>query len=265
MFADYHTHTSFSEDSEYLMEDCLNHALELGIEEICFTEHTDYGVKDTGSKSHVCPVEDYYAEYLRCKKIFDGKIKIKFGMECGVQVGTVPDYEKLFKAYPFDFIILSCHQVDNLEFWNQDYQKGRTQEEYNKKYYEEIFKVMKIYDNWSVIGHLDSINRYDLQGEYPFEKVRDIVTEILKLAIEKGKGIEINTSCYRYNLPDLTPSHEILKIYKDLGGEILTFGSDSHQENHLGFKIEETKKELADMGFKYFFTFDKMQPVANKI
>ena len=265
MFADYHTHTSFSDDSEYSMEDCLNHAVELGIEEICFTEHVDYGVENNTFKPHVCPVADYYKEYLRCKKNFDGKIKVKFGMEFGVQVGTVPDYKKLFDAYPFDFIILSCHQVDNLEFWNQEFQRGRTQAEYNQKYYEEILKVMQIYDDWSIIGHLDSIKRYDLQGEYPFEKVRDIIAEILKLAIKKDKGIEINTSCYRYKLPDLTPSHDILELYRDLGGKILTFGSDSHQESHLGFKIKETKKELANIGFKYFYTFDRMKPIEHKL
>ncbi len=265
MFADYHVHTEFSDDSEYKMRDCLNHAVELGIEEICFTEHVDYGVKGNPGQLPNCPTDEYRAEFLRCEKIFGDKIKMKFGMEFGAQVGTVKDYQKLFDSYPFDFIILSCHQVDNLEFYNQDFQEGKTQDEYNQKYYEEILKVMQIYDDWSVLGHLDSIKRYDLQGEYPFEKIRDIVAEILKLAIKKGKGIEVNTSCYRYNLPDLTPSHDILKMYRDFGGEILTIGSDSHEESHLGFKIEDTKKELANIGFKNFYTFDKMIPTEHGI
>ena len=87
----------------------------------------------------------------------------------------------------------------------------------------------------------------------------------VKLAIKKDKGIEVNTSCYRYHLKDLTPSHDILNLYKDLGGEILTVGSDSHEESHLGFKIKDTYAELSRLGFKYFYTFDKMKPVGHNL
>ena len=265
MFADYHVHTAFSDDSDYPMEECLNRAVELGLEEICFTEHTDYGVKGREDQALNCPTPEYFAEFQRCKKIFADKITMKFGMEFGMETITVDEFQKLFDAYPFDFIILSCHQVDNLEFHTQDYQRGKTQQQYNEGYYQEIFDVMKVYDDWSILGHLDMIKRYDLQGEYPFEKVRDLIAEILKLAISKGKGIEVNTSCYRYKLPDLTPSHDILKLYKDLGGEIITVGSDTHQASHLAFKIRDTYAELARLGFKHIYTFDKMNPVGHNL
>ena len=265
MFEDYHVHTSFSDDSDYPMQDCLNHAVDLGVEEICFTEHTDFGVKGGAGQLPNCPTDKYFAEFNRCKKIFADKITMKFGMEFGMQVSTVEDFQKLFNAYPFDFIILSCHQVNNLEFWNYDFQKNHTQKEYYDMYYQEILNVMKVYDDWSVLGHLDMIVRYDDWGHYPFENVRDIVAEILKLAISKDKGIEINTSCYRYKLKDLTPSREILKLYKDLGGEIITTGSDSHAENHLADKIMETQAELKNLGFKNIYTFDKMKAVGHKI
>ncbi len=265
MFADYHVHTSFSDDSDYKMFDCLNRAVELGLEEICFTEHTDYGVKDGAGQEPNCPTPEYFAEFERCKKIFGDKIKMKFGMEFGMQVGTVSEYQKLFNAYDFDFIILSCHQVDNLEFHLQDYQRGKTQAEYNEGYYNEILQVAKIYDDWSILGHLDMIKRYDLAGEYPFDKVRDLIAEILKVTIDKGKGIEVNTSCYRYKLPDLTPSHDILKLYKDLGGEIITVGSDTHAAEHLTYKIKDTYAELSRLGFKHIYTFDKMKPIAHDL
>ena len=265
MFADYHVHTEFSDDSDYKMQDCLSRAVELGLEEICFTEHTDYGVKGNAGQLPNCPTEKYLAEFERCKKIFGDKIKMKFGMEFGAQTGTVAEFQKLFDDYNFDFIILSCHQVDNLEFHVQDYQRGKTQKEYNEGYYQEIFDVMKIFNDWSILGHLDMIKRYDLQGEYPFEKVRDLIAEILKLAIKKNKGIEVNTSCYRYKLPDLTPSHDILKLYKDLGGEILTVGSDTHEESHLAYKIKHTYAELSRLGFKHIYTFDKMKPIGHNL
>jgi histidinol-phosphatase (PHP family) len=262
MYADYHMHTSFSDDSDYPMEDCVYHAIALGLEEICFTEHTDFGTKDAETN---CDTAAYFKELQRCQKKFADKIRIKFGMEFGMQVTTIREFQQLFASYPFDFIILSCHQVDNLFFFIQQFQKGRTQQEYNERYYEEILKVMQGYDDFSILGHLDMIKRYDKCGEYPFAGVRDIIAEILRLVIQKGKGIEVNTSCFRYKLPDLTPSHEILELYRDLGGDIITIGSDSHMRAHVGCRIKEVQEELSNIGFKNIYTFEKMKPVGHKL
>ncbi len=262
MFADYHMHTSFSDDSDYPMEDCVRRAIELGLEEICFTEHTDFGTKDASTN---CDAKAYYKEWRRCRALYADRICLKFGMEFGMQTGTVGEFQQLFNRYPFDFIILSCHQVDNQFFYIQQFQQGRTQQEYNERYYEEILKVVQQYDDFSILGHLDMIKRYDKQGEYPFAKVKDILAEILKLTIQKGKGIEVNTSCYRYGLPDLTPSHDILELYRDLGGEIITIGSDSHSRVQLGVKIREVQEELAQIGFKHLYTFDHMEPIGHRM
>ena len=76
-----------------------------------------------------------------------------------------------------------------------------------------------------------------------------------------GKGIELNTSSHRYGLPDLTPSRNILRLYHELGGRILTIGSDSHKPDHLGAYIDEGKAELRTLGFREFCTFERMQPI----
>ena len=262
VLADYHIHTNFSDDSTYPMEDCVAHFVELGFDEICFTEHTDYGVNNN---LQVCDVAAYKKEFERCREKFGGKITLKFGMEFGVQTGTVAEFQKMFDENPFDFIILSNHQVDNKEYWKYEPQEGHTQKEYNDRYYEEILAVMKKFRDFSVLGHLDMIRRYDKAGDYPFEKVKDTVTEILREVISMGKGIEVNTSSHRYKLPDLTPAREILRLYRDLGGEILTIGSDSHEAAHNGFMIKETREELKSMGFKHFYTFDKMNPIAHDL
>ena len=126
---------------------------------------------------------------------------------------------------------------------------------------EQVIKDAKNYHNYSVLGHMDLITRYDKAGTYPFEKLKPLLTEILRTVIADGKGIEINTSSQRYGLTDLTPSRDILKLYRELGGRILTIGSDSHKPEHLGAFIDETKQELKMLGFKEFCTFDKMKPV----
>lgn len=279
MLADYHVHTEFSDDSLYPMEQVVEDAIALGIDELCFTDHVDYGVKrdwdDPLGVEYIPggPGEpelmpranvDYprYVERLReLRERYEGRIKLRLGLEFGAQTHTVPLYERLFERLPLDFVILSVHQVDNLEFWNQDYQASRSRDEVYQGYYGEMLSLIERFHDYSVLGHLDLITRYDREGAYPFERVRDLVATILMTAIADGKGIELNTSCVRYGLSDLTPSREILRLYRDLGGKIVTIGSDSHKPEHLGAQIKWGMRELADLGFTHWCTFDGMEPV----
>lgn len=279
MYIDYHLHTYYSDDSEYPMEHLVQDAISKGIAEICFTDHVDYGIKrDWGVQSDIYLPEEkaklpvmnvkypaYHAEIMQLQEKYSGKIKIREGMEFGIQRHTIPQYQKLFSSYPFDFIILSCHQVEDKEFWTQDFQSGRTQKEYNEKYYSEILEVITNYKNYSVLGHLDLIKRYDKAGIYPFKNVSDLISEILKRAIYDGKGIELNTSSVRYGLSEWLPSRDILLLYKELGGEIITFGSDAHEEKHLGAFIPQAMNELKAYGFQYFCTYDKMKPIFHEL
>ena len=61
------------------------------------------------------------------------------------------------------------------------------------------------------------------------------------------------------------PSRKILALYKELGGTIITIGSDAHTQQYVGNHIEEVKAELKTMGFQYFHTFDAMKPIAHPL
>lgn len=276
MFVDYHLHTNFSDDSTYPMEDVIKDAIRMGMDEICFTDHVDYGIKvdwDSGQEILYRDGEpmanvDYpaYVEQIERMRVkYQGRIVMKMGLEFGMQTHTIPQFETLYNRYPFDFIILSVHQVEDKEFWTQDFQRGRTQKEYNERYYEELLRLVKGYQHYSVLGHMDLIVRYDEMGVYPFNNIKSYAEEILKEVIRNDKGIEVNTSSYRYGLTDTTPSREILKLYQEMGGRIITLGSDSHKPEHLGACMEETKEMLRSMGFRSFCTYDKMRPVFHEL
>lgn len=281
MRADYHVHTEFSDDSEYPMEQVINDAIAKGLDEICFTDHVDYGIKkdwddpegidyretEPGVFQPFANVDypKYYELYQLLKDKYGQDVSLKLGMEFGMQMHTVKKYEKLFARYPFDFIILSVHQVEDKEFWTQDFQAGRTQQQYNERYYEEMLQLVRNYHNYSILGHVDLITRYDKAGVYPFEKIKPILTEIFKTVIADGKGIEVNTSSHRYGLKDLTPGRDILKLYRELGGRIITIGSDSHKPEHLNAYIDETREELKKLGYTEFCTFQQMQPIFHKL
>ena len=269
---DYHMHTYYSDDSSTPMKSQVKRAIELGLDEICFTDHVDYGVKvdcDEPNPKHMA-VNVNYPKYFReideMRNEFRG-IKIKAGLEFGVQTHTINQYERLFERYhdELDFILLSIHQINDLDLWSGEYQSGRTQDEYNRCYYNELLNVMKNFHDYSVLAHLDLIVRYDRKGIYPFDKVRDIVNEILRTAIDDHKGIELNTSSRRYKLTDTQPSREILKMYREMGGEIITLGSDAHTPDYVYAYMEEAKNILRDLGYRYFCTFDKMNPVFHEL
>lgn len=257
MYADYHVHTYYSDDSTCPMEDTIKKAISLGLNEIAFTDHVDYGVKTDEN----CEYEKYFKELKELKEKYRGKLTIKNGIEFGVQMHTIPLFQADYEKYPFDFIILSNHQIDDKEFWNYHFQEGKTQEEYQQAYYQAIYDVIQHYKNYSVLGHIDMIKRYDKSGDYPDQNILGIVEKILRQVIADNKGIELNTSCFKYGLKDLTPSRAILELYYKLGGKILTIGSDTHETEHLGDHVNEVKQLLKEIGFQQFCTFEKMQPI----
>ena len=283
-YIDYHVHTEFSDDSEYEMEQVVKDAINMGMEELCFTDHVDYGIKrdwddpagivirhaiEHGEEVHLPLANCNYPEYIKkiamVKEKYKDQITIKQGLEFGIQTHTIPQYKALAAKYNWDFILLSIHQIEDKEFWNMEYQQGKTQKEYNDQYYDELLNVVKNFKDYSVLAHMDLIQRYDPAGFYPFENNREVITEILKQVIADGKGIEVNTSWHRYELPDLQPSTPILKLYKELGGTIITIGSDSHKKEHLGAYVKETQDALRKLGFEYYCTYENMKPIFHKL
>ena len=287
MYADYHLHCEYSDDSNEPMENQIQKAITLGLDEMCFTDHVDYGIKrdwddpegiiirhaiEHGKEVDLVLANVNYPKYFEALNMYQKKyassISIKKGLEFGIQSITVDAYEKLYASYQddLDFVLFSMHQVNNLEFWTQDFQTGKTQKEYNDEYYKEIYQTMQMFHHYSCLAHLDLMARYDENGIYPFENEKDIIAEILKYAIRDGKGIEINTSSWKYGLKDTQPSRAILKLYKDLGGKIITVGSDAHETKYLASHIKDAYAILKnEIGINEICTFDHMQPIFHKI
>ena len=124
-----------------------------------------------------------YDDYMECFKemgyVYGDDITLKLGLEFGMQRHTIPDYEKLFGKLPLDFVIMSVHELEDKELWTREFQRGKNQDEYVKEYYEEILYLAKHFHDYSVLGHLDLISRYDDHGKYPFEKIKPIYYYIL--------------------------------------------------------------------------------------
>ena len=260
---DYHTHSHFSADCSTPMEEMVRAAIERGLIEIVFTEHIDYDYPD---KDFIFEFDllEYEKSIKALQKKYGESIHIKKGVELGVQPYLLEQYKQLMSEEQFDFVICSMHTTDKKGLHSGDLFKGRTVEEAYQIYYEELLYCIKNFDSYHVLGHIDLVKRYSIDhpAKDPFH---DIISEIFKVIIPKGKGIEINTSGVRYGLPNAMPSPDILTLYKQCGGEVLTLGSDAHRISELAFQFRESLELLTSLGFKYVTTFDKQQPMFHSI
>lgn len=257
---DYHAHCSFSPDSKSTMMDMVLAAADKGLKEIAITDHYDPDYRDPTWPTNL-DFKNYHKEMEYIQAVLNDRIRLIKGVEIGLQHGsTIDKCRAVAAAYDYDFILASFHCAEGYELSQGGYFDVRSMEEIFPSFYRYVFDCLKEYKDYSVLGHINVIDRYSHYVPEPYHFM-DIVEEILKLIINDGKGIEINTSSFRYNMGDhTTPTDEILRLYKKLGGEIITVGSDAHSPNYVGSGLQWGYEKLRSLGFRYFTTFDKLIP-----
>ena len=224
---DYHIHTNNSFDSVARMEDYCKRALELGLDEVAFTEHYDSNPKDE-SKGFFS-YHRYMDDIKFCRWKYGDRLKITAGLELGephIYYENLEEYkeDKLFELY-----IGSVHFV-NGDVIHRSYEDWEETEEIYLKYFQELLKTAKA-GNFNILGHLDVIKRYlpDRAGRFNPYFFKEIIFEILKVIISGNIAIEVNSSGLRQKLQEPLPAYEIIQWYRMLGGRKIVFGSDAHR------------------------------------
>lgn len=259
---DFHMHSDFSEDCSTPMEATIEAAIEKGFTKICFTEHVDYDYPDPDFIFDLDTV-NYERKIRQMQKEYGDQITIKKGIEIGIQPHLFERYHRLLNEESFDFIICSMHAADRKDLHNGDFFENRTPVEAYRYYYEELLYCVQHFERYSILGHIDLVKRYKKLASD--ENFHDIIGEIFKTIIPKGKGIEVNTSGFAYGLGSAMPSRDILELYYELGGEIITIGSDAHKPEHVGHCFQEVLMQLSQIGFRYIATFSNEKPTFHKI
>ena len=243
-------------DSTANMEDSVRQAIKQNLKSICFTDHVDF--ESTLNKiDFVFRTSDYFKELNRLKYRYRDEIEVLAGVEIGIQAHLSERYDKFIEDNPFDFVIMSIHSVAGEDIYLDDYALGKDPLEACLEYYRTMLDCVKAYSNFDVLGHIDFIDRYfESKDHIPdFKEYKDILAEIFQVLIDKGKGIELNTSGYRKDIGTFHPKTPILELYRDLGGEIITIGSDAHRPEDVGADFRLGEKLLGELGFKYIYVF----------
>lgn len=265
MRADVHMHCGFSNDSETRPEDMVESAIAKGLSVICFTDHYDKDNLDWGDEA-IFDVESYFQKMIELQEEYRDQIDIRIGAEIGMQPYLAEYYQEFMAQHPFDFVIGSVHSVLEHDVVLDFFQKHSDPEGY-KIYFEEMLQDVQKIKSYDVLGHLDYIVRYSNQGSKGFDlnDYMDIIEEILKQVIAHGKGIEMNMSGLKYGLGAPHPQPEIIKRYRELGGEIITVGADGHIPEHIAYDYHLADDILKSCGFKYYTEFKGRKPLFVKI
>jgi len=257
---DYHVHSCFSTDSDASLDSIFENAINNGLKGICLTDHIDY--------QHSMDSNDFTfnpTEYFKVLKDYKNKYKnildIYIGVELGIQDTVYKECHELLNNNDFDFVLMSQHMIDGVDLYDREIYKKYSLEDAILKYYKTVLRNISGFNNYNCLGHLDLIRRYDEDAkEYNMHQFKDIIEEILRKIIENEKGIEINAGGYRYNLNAANPDWWIVEMYYELGGRIITLGSDAHKAEGVGTKFAFIKKELKKIGFTKATYFEKRKP-----
>lgn len=259
---DYHMHSWVSFDSKEDPNLIIKKALEMGLKEICFTDHLDYD-PSPDAEDFTFNTQFYNENYDRLAA--EG-LKIRKGFEFGM----LPDNQETMKAdlarRDFDFIIGSNHFVDGIDVYYPKYWEGRTYREAELLYYEEMLRCVQNHDEFDVLGHITYIGKVMANPQMravSYADYKEVVDEIFRVLVAKGKGIEVNTSGMD-RCGDYLPGVEHLRRFKELGGQIVTVGSDAHTADRVGQYCHEACRIVADI-FGHVCTFENRKPMFHKI
>ena len=270
---DAHMHTRFSEDSDASVHSMLDAAIERGMEAVCITDHLDKDFPQTPdfpAGAFLFDLGNYFQRLTQLKEEYQKKLEVRIGVEIGLQPHLGEYYRNLTEKYPFDFVIGSVHSTHKLDGQDPYYRtffEGRSDEEAYQEAFQVTIENLKKVNSFDSLGHLDYVVRYGTHQaeEYSYKKYAEEIDEILKILIAQGKGLEMNMAGMKYGLGFPNPHPDVIRRYKELGGEIVTIGADAHRPEHVAFDFDKAGEILISCGFSYYAEFKGRKPIFKRI
>lgn len=262
IIADTHVHTLFSGDGSFSSEIMIEKAISLGLSHLCLTDHMDYDYTDGGICFEFDP-KKYFDYMTPLKEQYQDRIDLMIGVELGLQPYLSSRHHNLVFSHPFDYVIGSIHLVNSRDPYYPSFFEGREEQTAYREYFECVLQNLKSYTNFDSLGHLDYVVRYGptKNKNYAWTQYQEILDAILRILIKNEIALEVNTGGYKYGLGEPNPCADILKRYKELGGKLLTIGSDAHDPAYLAYEFSRLRELLISCGFSSYHIFKKRAPM----
>lgn len=280
MLFDNHTHSQFSFDAKgaSVRESSLR-AEALGLGGIAFTDHCDLYLPPSKPLHGEVAREDFdiaaqQEEIAKVKGEFEGRgssLRILRGIELGVYRSAREQLAAVLRDNTFDTVIASCHYLDETDPYWGEYYEGKSWRNAFGHYLETLYEEMLwLGGRFDVMGHYDYIVRYAPYKEIDRIRLRDfdVLDEMLRFLAEGGKALEMNTRSYRME-PDgarrVVPDPEVLRRFRELGGEAISLGSDAHTVKDVGREFPLLRDYLVGEGWRYCVHFEEHRAVFERL
>lgn len=257
---DLHTHSIFSFDGNDTCDMLCESAVEKGIGVLAITDHCDIDGRDLDADRLCFAQLDETAEMQ--KKYRDSLCVLK-GLEIGQGIYRKELTRRIYNQYSYDFVLGSLHNLENMEdFYFLDYGAFDVYELLTE-YFDGILELTQ-FGCFDSLAHLTYPLRYiaertDIKVDMSvFSEITDSIFENL---VKNKKALEINTSGLFMDIGDTLPNIELVRRFKELGGEYVTVGSDSHFAEKVGQGISSGMKTAYDAGFRNITIYKNHQPL----
>lgn len=263
ILSDYHFHSDFSSDSSTPLEQQIQAGIhQYHLENMCVTDHMDFDFpQNKYGYTFQFDMEEYLKEIHQLQKQYQEYIHLYTGIELGLLPHLGPKLNSFMKQYgtELDFVIASSHLVKGMDPYEPEYFDQYGEKEGIRLYFQTILDNINAFSDFDVYGHLDYVVRYapHKEANYTPSDYWDYIDTILTQLISLGKGIELNTAGWKAGLSFAHPHPQILCRYRELGGEIITIGSDGHKTEHLAYHFKQVPELLKEAGFSYYTIFKK--------
>ena len=268
ILADFHLHSSYSGDCRAKMETQIEAGLSRGLKYMCFTDHYDPDfpydkLPDAEPGEFELDHRAYREEYLAMKDRYAGRIQLYYGVELGLQPHLGGFLASYTADHPeFDFIIGSNHLCGGIDPYYPIFLENRSEEEAMALYLEETLNNLRSFSGIDSCGHLDYVSRYLPHRErfYTYAAYADRIDPILEFILQRGIALEVNTAPLMKGIRHFNPLPDVLKRYREMGGELITIGSDAHLPWKVAGKFKMAAEILLDLGFKYYAVYENRTP-----
>jgi histidinol-phosphatase (PHP family) len=261
---DLHVHSTVSHDAKSTIDEHCAAALEKGLVEIGFSEHLDLCPTDKHCGLH--DYARYKSEIESARKKFPG-LKIRMGVEVSFLPADLAAVAAFLSGKDYDYALAAIHLVADGKFTVSErepclaYFATKTPEECYREYFGIALAAVRsgLFDG---LAHLDIINRYGLEvePEWEWRSYYAVLREIFEGVIKRNIALEINTSGYRQQPCRPYPDKDVIKLYRELGGNMITVGSDAHNTDNLGSGVPQAIKLAQSLGFKQLTSFERRVP-----
>ena len=256
ILSDCHLHSLHSGDSEAPMLAQAEAAAAAGLKTMCFTEHLDhnyrYDLNPEADCSFDLDMEAYRRDFLGLRAHAPAGLEILFGVE----LGLMPDLDGYYTDFlsrnrDLDYVIGSVHLINGYDPYYSTIFDGHDEKEIHRSYFECMLSCVKACGCFDSLGHLDYVVRYGPSGgkNYRSADYMEIIDEILRIIIRRDQALEINTKPLYKGMLQPNPDPAILTRYRELGGRLLTVGSDAHFPEGIGFGFDRVLSLVRESGF----------------